>query len=161
MIILVEALIGVILFTIIVVPGTLKDPLRALSDYPKPIRKRCMELGIIPEREERFTVKDLIRKTVAVIVFVLLISFILKKVNKAETFLDGFRISYILWLIITWYDGLILDCLWFCHSEKVRIPGTEDMKEYQDYWFHIRQSLIGTAIGIPACLLIGLVVTLI
>ncbi|MBO7676599.1 MAG: hypothetical protein J6S49_03695, partial [Erysipelotrichaceae bacterium] len=161
MIILIEAIIAVSLFTIIAIPATLRHPLEALSDYPPEIVKRCVELGIVPERERRFSKSDLIRKGLAVVVFVLLFSFILKKVNKAQSFLDGFVISYTLWLIITWYDALIVDCLWFCHSKKVRIPGTEDMKEYQDYGFHIKQSMIGTLIGLPACLLIGLVVSII
>ena len=44
-----------------------------------------------------------------------------------------------IWLIIDWYDALVLDSIWFCHSKKVRIPGTEDMEEYKDYCFHIKQ----------------------
>ena len=161
MTILIEGLIAVIIFTLTAIPATVKYPLTALSDYPPEIVKRCVELGIVPERKKRFSTMDLIRKGLAVVLFILLFAYIIKRFNKAETFLDGFRISCILWLIITWYDALIVDCLWFCHSKKVRIPGTEDMKEYQDYGFHIKQSLIGTLIGLPACALIGLVVTLI
>ena len=161
MVILIEGLIAVTLFTIIAIPTTIRHPLTALSDYPPAIVKRCVELGIYPERERRFSTMDLIRKATAVIVFIIVFAFIIKKFNKAETFLEGFRISYILWLIIAWYDALIVDCLFFCHSKKVRIPGTEDMKEYQDYGFHIKQSLIGSIIGLPACALVGLAVTII
>lgn len=161
MVILIEGLIAVTLFTIIAIPATIRHPLTALSDYPPAIVKRCVELGIYPERERRFSTMDLIRKATAVIVFIIVFAFIIKKFNKAETFLEGFRISYILWLIIAWYDALIVDCLFFCHSKKVRIPGTEDMKEYQDYGFHIKQSLIGSIIGLPACALVGLAVTII
>src|SRR5699024_12343622 len=50
-----------------------------------------------------------------------------------------------------------LDCIWFCHSKKVRIPGTEDMEEYKDYRFHIRQSCIGMLLGLPACLAVGVI----
>lgn len=42
-----------------------------------------------------------------------------------------------------------------CHDKQVRIPGTEDMKEYQDYWFHIRASLKGQVIGVPVALVAG------
>ncbi len=35
------------------------------------------------------------------------------------------------------------------------IPGTEDMDEYRDYRFHIRQSCIGMLLGLPACLGVG------
>ena len=31
-------------------------------------------------------------------------------------------------------------------NKRMRIPGTEDMKEYKDYLFHKKQSCIGTLI---------------
>jgi hypothetical protein len=82
------------------------------------------------------------------------------KVNHAQSFVQGFGYTYIIWLAIAWFDALVLDCGWFCHSKRVRIPGTEDMKEYHDYLFHIKQSCIGTLIGLPSCALIGLLVAL-
>ena len=42
MILLVECLIGIILFTIIVVPMSVKDPIGVISDYPPAIRERCI-----------------------------------------------------------------------------------------------------------------------
>lgn len=83
------------------------------------------------------------------------------KVNRAQGFIQGFGYTYIIWLAIAWFDALVLDCGWFCHSKRVRIPGTEDMKEYHDYLFHIEQSCIGSLLGLPACLLVGLVVMLV
>ena len=91
---------------------------------------------------------------------IVLFTAVLRKFNGADTFLKGFGISYLIWLIIDWYDALVLDCIWFCHSKKARIPGTEDMAEYRDYLFHIRQSCIGMLLGLPACLLTGLFVML-
>ncbi len=111
----IECIIGIILFTLIAIPMTLKDPLAALGDYPPAIRERCMELGLIQERKQRFTVKDIIRKTLAVIILILLLSYILKRVNHCETFIQGFTHSLIIWLSITWWDALVVDCIWFCH----------------------------------------------
>ena len=85
--------------------------------------EKCIELGLIEKREQRFTRADIIRKGTALLVFVFVFAFILKQFNGANTFWKGFRDSYLIWLIIDWYDALILDCLWFCHSKKVRIPG--------------------------------------
>lgn len=51
--------------------------------------------------------------------------------------------------------ALVIDCLWVCHDRRVRIPGTEDMKEYRDYWFHIRHSLVGQVLGLLVALLVG------
>ena len=160
MIIFIECLIAIVLFSLIVVPMTAKDPLGVISDYPPAIRKRCVELGLTKETEKRFETKDLIRKGVAIIVLVLVAALVMIKVNRAQSFIQGFGYTYIIWLAIAWFDALVLDCGWFCHSKRVRIPGTEDMKEYHDYLFHIEQSCIGSLLGLPACLLVGLVVML-
>ena len=160
MTVLIESVIGIILFTLIVVPMSAKNPIGVLNDYPPAIRKRCMELGLAENREKRFSTKDLIRKGVAVIVLVLLAALALIKVNHAATFAQGFASSFVIWLAITWFDAIVIDCMWFCHSKRMRIPGTEDMKEYTDYLFHIKQSCIGTLIGLPACAVVGLLVEL-
>lgn len=160
MILFAECLIGIIFFTAIVVPMSLKDPIGVISDYPPAIRQRCIELGLAEDGEKRFSAKDIIRKTVAIIVLVALAVLVMIKINHAETFLQGFGYSMVIWLAITWFDALVLDCIWFCHSKRMRIPGTEDMKEYKDYKFHIKQSCIGTLIGLPSCALIGLFVML-
>ena len=65
-----------------------------------------------------------------------------------------------LWNIVNWWDAIVLDCLWFCHCKKVIIPGTEGMKEYKDYLFHIKGSLKGMLYGIPASLLVGILVVI-
>uniref|UniRef100_UPI004056584B hypothetical protein n=1 Tax=Acetatifactor sp. TaxID=1872090 RepID=UPI004056584B len=76
--------------------------------------------------------------------------------NDADSFVKGFAISYGIWLVADWYDAIFLDIIWFCHSKKVIIPGTEDMvKDYHDYWFHIKGALIGMVLGLPACLIAG------
>ena len=160
LVIVIESLIGIVLFTAVIVSLTLKNPLTSVGDYPPAIQKKCIELGLIEDRKKRFTKADYIRKGAALIVFAVLFAAVLRKFNGADTFLKGFGISYLIWLIIDWYDALVLDCIWFCHSKKARIPGTEDMAEYRDYLFHIRQSCIGMLLGLPACLLTGLFVML-
>ena len=157
MIIIIESLIGILLFKILIVPLTLKNPLTSVGDYPPAIREKCIESGLIEKREQRFTRADIIRKGAALLVFVFAFTFILKQFNGADTFWEGFRDSYVIWLIIDWYDALVLDCLWFCHSKKVRLPGTEYMEEYRDDIFHIRQSCIGMVLGLPACLAVGVI----
>ena len=158
MLLLIESLVGIALFTLIVIPMDIKDPLAVIGDYPPAIRKRCEELGLIEKREQQLSGKDLIKKGVAVIVLVLIAIFVMIKVNHAATFLQGFGYTYIIWLAITWFDALFIDCGWFCHSKRMRIPGTEGMKEYHDYLFHIKASIIGTLIGLPACAIVGLAV---
>ena len=54
MAVMIESLIDILLFTILIVPLTLKNPLTSVGDYPPAIREKCMELGVIEKREQRF-----------------------------------------------------------------------------------------------------------
>ena len=90
MVLFVESMIGIALFTLIVVPMALKDPLSVIGDYPPAIRKRCEQLGLIEKREKQFSKKDLMKKSIAVVILVVLSAYIMIKVNHASTFLQGF-----------------------------------------------------------------------
>lgn len=160
MTLLIECLIGIILFTVIVLPMALINPLYIIGDYPPAIIDRCVKLKIIPKRENRFTKKEIIKKIIAAVLFILLFAYVVHRFNGADTFIKGFINSSVIWFVICWYDALILDCIFFCNVKRFRIPGTEDMKEYKDYWFHIKGSIRGSLIGIPACIIVGLFVML-
>ena len=55
----------------------------------------------------------------------------------------------------------MIDCIWFSHSRRIIIKGTEDMEdEYHNYVYHIKESLKGMVIGIPVCFLTGILVML-
>lgn len=59
------------------------------------------------------------------------------------------------------YDMLVLDWGVFCHSKKLRIPGTEDMdKEYTDYLFHAKGAAKGIVIGVVVAILAGVMIAL-
>ena len=160
MILALEIVVGIALFTLIVVPMTLRDPVGALGDYPPDIRERCVELGLITGTKQRFSRAELLRKGIAMLVLAALLALILVKINGDRGFWQGFRDAYIIWLAITWFDALVLDCGWFCHTKRVQIPGTEGMAGYRNYGFHLRQSCIGSLLGLPACAVVGLAVAL-
>lgn len=42
MVVLIDSLTGIVLFTLIVVPMGLKDPLGMIGDYPPAIKKLCL-----------------------------------------------------------------------------------------------------------------------
>lgn len=61
-----------------------------------------------------------------------------------------------------WPAAIVIDILWLCHSKVWILPGTEDMTvAYHDYGYHVKSSCVGMLIGLPVCLLIGLVVQVI
>lgn len=155
---LIEALVLCILFTIMVL-ASMKTPLKnQIYSYPTNIINRVADMGLIEKMEKPRVVEKLKRKWPAIIMFGVLIGLIVYFVNGADNFGKAFAISYGLWTIVDWYDAIVLDIGWFCHSKRVRIPGTEDMvKDYKDYLFHIKASLIGMLLGLPVCLIAGFV----
>ena len=67
-----------------------------------------------------------------------------------------------LFFVVNIYDMLVLDWGIFCHSRKLRIPGTEDMdKDYTDYLFHAKGAIKGTIIGIIVAILSGVIISVI
>lgn len=94
-------------------------------------------------KERRQPRLDTDKKLAASLVISAVFAAVVYFVNGARSFAAGFGYSYLIWTVVNWYDAFVIDCLWVCHNRRVRIPGTEDMKEYQDYWFHIKESLKG------------------
>ena len=160
-IILAETVVLAVLFTIAVVAGS-KNPIDTVYDMPEPIVNRCLELGLIDESKKADSPQTRRKKLAAAIVIALVIAVTLFFVNHARNFLQGFLISYLIWLIIDWYDCFVIDWIWVCHSKKLIIPGTEDLVDsYKDYCFHFIGSLKGMVIGLPVCLLVGVMVQIV
>lgn len=153
-----EAVILCVLFTAAIMM-TMKKPLEMqIYSYPTNIINRGAEMGLIEKMEKPRIVESIKRKWPVIIVFGVLIGLGVYFINGADNFLKAFGVSYALWTIVDWYDAIVLDIGWFCHSKKVRIPGTEDMiEDYQDYWFHIKASLVGMLLGLPTCLIAGVI----
>ena len=155
---LIEAVVLCVLFHLVIWLQTRKDPAKIIYSYPPAIVERYIELGKIPDKKNPSTMERVKKKWPAAIVIGILLGAIVYLVNGSRSFLNGFLISYGLWLIVDWYDAVVLDILWFCHSKVWILPGTEDMTEaYHDYGYHVKASCVGMLIGLPVCLLIGLV----
>ena len=149
MIFLIEAIVLCVVFTVLII-NRMKKPLGTiLYSYPPEIVDRVIDMGMVEDRDRKTSsrVKAIKKKWPVIIIFGIIIGVFVYFVNDANTFFEGFWVSYGLWLVVDWYDAFVLDIGWFCHSKKVIIPGTEDLeKVYKDYWFHIKGSLIGMAL---------------
>ncbi len=160
-VIFIETAVLAVLFTIAVAAGS-KIPVETIYDMPEPIVNRCLELGLIDESKRADSPQTRKKKLAAAIVIAFIIALVLIFVNHAGNFLQGFLISYVIRLIIDWYDCFVIDWIWVCHSKKLIIPGTEDLVDsYKDYRFHFIGSLKGMVIGFPVCLLVGVMVQLV
>ncbi len=159
---LIEAVVLCLLFHLVIWRQAGKEPAKRIYSYPPAIVERYIELGRIPDKKNPGTLERVKKKWPAAIVIGILLGAIVYFVNGSRSFLNGFLVSYGLWLIVAWYDAIVLDILWFCHSKIWILSGTEDMTDaYHDYGYHVKATCVGMLIGIPVCLMIGLVVQVI
>ena len=159
---LIEAAVLCVLFHLVIWLQTRKEPVKRVYSYPPAIVERYIELGKIPDKKNPGTLERVKKKWPAAVVIGVILGAIVYLINGSRSFLNGFLVSCGLWLIVDWYDAVVLDILWFCHAKIWILPETEDMTEaYHDYGYHMKASCVGMLIGLPVCLLIGLVVQII
>ena len=157
MILVIESVILCRLFTVMVYLMS-RDPIKTLYNYPPTIQERVKSLeqykDQIPTQKNKIAAKS-----VAALLFVVILSLIMKYVNGCTAFKDAFLTSFLLWTIVNLYDAVVMDIIWFCHDPHFVFEGTEDMvSDYHDYWFHIKGFFIGEVLALVVCLLVGLAV---
>ena len=157
MILAIESAVLCLLFTLMVY-GMSRDPIKQLYNYPPKIQERVRSLpayeGKIPTQKNK-----LAAKLTASVLFVVILSLILRYVNGCTSFLQAFGTGFLLWTIVNLWDAVVLDILWFCHDPHFVLKGTEDMvSDYHDYWFHIKGFFIGEALALAVCALAAAVV---
>ncbi len=161
MILVIECIIACVIFTLIVIPRQYKEPIKYIMSYPPAIRQRveCLPQykNIIQEEEKRhISVKIVVAFLIAIILS--LVAYF----SGAESFYSAYFHVFMLFFTVNIYDMVVLDIGLFCHSKKLRIPGTEDMdKEYRSPWFHVVGAIKGTVIGAVVALLSGGIVHII
>ena len=157
MILVIESVILCLLFTIVVYFMS-RDPIKTLYNYPPKIIERVKSLeeykDKIPTEENKIGAK-----LGASLIFLVLLCAILRYINGYETFIESFGYGFLLWTIVNLWDAIVLDIIWFCHDKQFVFKGTEDMiKEYHNYWFHIKGFFIGEGLALVICSLAGLII---
>ena len=157
MIIAIESIVLCLAFTLMVYLVS-RDPIKSLYNYPPKIQERVKSLDEykdqIPTQKNK-----LAAKLCACILFVVVLSLILRYINGYTTFLQAFGYGFLLWTIVNLWDAVVLDIIWFCHDPHFVFKGTEDMvNDYHDYWFHIKGFFIGEGLALIICAIAGLVV---
>ena len=157
MIIVIESVVLCVLFTIMVFIIS-REPIKTLYNYPPKIQERVKSLeeykDKIPTNENKIGVK-----IIALLVFLVIICAILRYINGYTTFIESFGFGFLLWTVVNLYDAIVLDIIWFCHDKHFVFKGTEDMvKEYHNYWFHIKGFFIGEGLALVVCAIAGLII---
>ena len=157
MIIVIESVILCVLFTLMVYIMS-REPIKTLYNYPPKIQERVKNLD---EYKDKIPTKEnkVVAKIFASIIFLIIICVVLRYINGYTTFKESFEYGFLLWTIVNLYDLVVLDIIWFCHDKYFIFKGTEDMiKEYHNYWFHIKGFLIGEVLALIICGLAGVII---
>ena len=153
MLLVIECVIACIIFAAIILPTQYKNPIKYIMSYPPEIRKKVESLPQYKDTIKNAEKEHILKKLIAILAFVVLLSAV-AYFSGAKTFSTVFFHVLILFVVVNLFDMLVLDIGIFCHSKKLRIPGTEDMdKEYKDYLFHIKGGIKGILLGFFVSLL--------
>lgn len=160
MLLLIQCVVCCILFTLIILPPLYKDPLNMIMSYPPAIIRRVEKLpeykDVIKKREKKHVIKKLLGLIFFVICFAAVAYF-----SGCRSFSETFVHVFVILFAANIFDLIVLDWGIFCHSQKLRIPGTEDMdKDYQNKLFHARGAVVGSVISLIVALLSGCIVHL-
>lgn len=155
-----EGLVLCTIFTIFNLAYLFKRPLDWFYDYPDEVQARMRTLpqyqGKIPEKRSNYKKKKLPAALLFIIVLSIIVWF-----SGAHSFVIGSLYTFSLFMVINFYDALVLDTLFFCHSKKIRFPGTEDMvKVYNNPKKHWLGFVKGTGFAAVIALIVGGIVTL-
>jgi len=146
-ILFIQCLILCILFTILILPAQYRNPLSQFASYPTAIKKRVYELPQYKDFIASVEHKNWKRKILGTLLIAVLLAMLVYFSGK-RTFEMAFFHVFVLFLVVNLYDLIVFDLIIFCHSKKLMIPGTEDMKEeYRNPMHHIIGALKGCAIG--------------
>ena len=129
-----------------------------VNDYPPVVTDRLRVLGLIAQKPPARR-QDVLRKLAAVVIYSVLFALLLRHVNGIHTFAKGALTAYALWLVVDWYDFLVMDVLCASADPFYRAAGVSGF-EKSSVLFHFCGSLRGMAIGLVFAPIVGLLVML-
>lgn len=128
------------------------------NDYPPVVTDKLRSLNLVAEKPPAKK-SDILRKVIALLVYVILFSLILRFVNGITTFSSAVVTAYGLWLVVDWYDFLVVDILLAPFDKFYKLAKVSPV-ERSAVWFHFKASVRGMVIGLVFAPLVGLVVML-
>lgn len=154
----IEAVALCLLFHLLVASVLGQKQAAFVNDYPPVVTDKLRELGLIAQKPP-VRKKDVFRKLIAVIVYSVLFALLLRYANGIRTFWEGALTAYGLWLVVDWYDFLVMDVLCASSDKFYRAAGVSGF-ERTSVCFHFRGSLRGMMIGLVFAPIVGLLVML-
>ena len=129
------------------------------NDYPPVVTDKLRTLNVGGEKPPTRK-SDIIRKLIAIIVYAVLFAVVLRFINGITTFSKAAVTAYLLWLVVDWYDFLVVDILLAPFDKFYKMAKVSPV-ERSAVWFHCKASLRGMLIGLVFAPVVGLIVMLI
>ena len=128
------------------------------NDYPPVVTDKLRSLNLAAKKPPAKK-SDIIRKAAAVIIYAVLFALVLRFINGITTFLSAAVTAYLLWLVVDWYDFLVVDILMAPFDKFYKMARVSPI-EKSAVWFHCKASLRGMLIGVVFAPVVGLIVIL-
>ncbi|MGN0656722.1 MAG: hypothetical protein ACI4KR_08000 [Ruminiclostridium sp.] len=158
MIFAIESIVACALFTLMIKIATTKRREVFANDYPPVVTEKLRQKGMISEKPPTKK-SDIIRKVIAIIIYAVLFALLLRYVNGITIFLEATLTSYALWLVVDWYDFLVVDVLLAPFDKFYKESGVSAFNK-SAVWFHCKGSIKGMVIGVIFAPIVGLLVML-
>lgn len=131
-----------------------RGPLGGIQYYPKEVKKRVVELGLITEEQIK---KQAVSSSILLLISDILIPFfMIIFINGARTYWDCAWQYYVLFMGQELYDWFVVDVWWVAISAWWIIPGTEDLLPlWHDPIIKFKGKLKLPVISIPLAAIVG------
>ena len=156
MLFLYESIVACLIFTLLIKLIAHNRQEVFTNDYPPAVTDKLRTLGLIAEKPPAKK-KDIIRKLTAMIIFAFLFALLMRYVNNIDTFGEAALTVYGLWLVVDWYDFLVMDILLAPFDKFYQASGISAFDK-SAVLFHFKGSVRGMFLGIICSLLVGLIV---
>lgn len=128
------------------------------NDYPPVVTDKLRDLHIVGEKTPAKK-SDILRKLIAICIYAVLAALVLRFINGIETFLKAAVTAYLLWLVVDWYDFLVVDILLAPFDKFYKMAKVSPF-DRSAVWFHFKGSVRGMIIGLVFAPVVGLIVML-
>ena len=156
MVFLVECVAACLLFTLVLEALAAKRRELFVNDYPPVVTDRLRALGLVAETPPPKK-SDIIRKAIAVVVYSVVFALVLRFVNGITAFRQAAWTAYLLWLVVDWYDFLVVDIL-MAPFDKFYKAAKVSAVEASAVWFHFKGSVRGMVLGLVFAPIVGAIV---
>ena len=160
--VIIEMLVFAAIFTVLVFSMLRKKETDAgIHNYPPDIQEEYFKTH--PRRDVSYRSGNVVlAKSCGLLLFIAVLT-ACALFAGAQSFLQGFLLSFGLMCCIGAYDTFFLDWVLFANLKCFRLPGTEHMdKAYHQKWFHVRGMLFpGLIFALIPAAAVGLIVKLI